>query len=45
LEFLELLKTFNVCLTNFRNNQVLHDKMRNWFLLTIKLFYWVKEPH
>ena len=29
LEFLELLKTFNVCLTNFRNNQVLHDKMRN----------------
>jgi len=29
LEFLELLKKFNVCLTNFRNNQVLHDKMRN----------------
>jgi len=37
LEFLELSKTFNVCLTNFKNDQVLHNKIRDSFLLTTKL--------
>ncbi len=29
---------FNVCLTIFTNNQILHNKISHWYLVTNKLF-------
>jgi hypothetical protein len=46
LESLEFQKCIEVYLTKFKNNQGLHNKISQRFLLTTKLFiYWVKEPN
>ncbi len=38
LESLEFYNFLNVCLTNFKNNQILHYKISCRFLVTTKLF-------
>ncbi len=38
IKSLELLKFYDVCLTNFKNNQILLNKISLKFLATIKLF-------
>jgi len=38
LESLEFYKFFDVCLTKFKNNKILLNKVSNRFLLTTKLF-------
>ena len=38
LEYLEFLKFFDECLTNFKNNIILPNKISHRFLLTTKLF-------
>ncbi len=38
LDSLELLKSFDICLTKFEIYQVLHDKISHRFLVTNKLF-------
>jgi len=40
-----LLRFFDVCLTKFKKNQNLLNKINQRFLLKTKLIYWTKEPH
>jgi hypothetical protein len=45
LKFLEFKENFDECLTKFRNNQILINKIRRRFLVTAELFTSQKHHH
>ncbi len=45
METLEFEKSFDLCLAEFENNEILLNKISHRFLVTYKAIYRVKDPH